>query len=440
MLSITKVDKLAIRLSDKLQLTEIDTLAKQTGFAKRKAKKITPTNFLLAFFLMMLTGGRSLSCFAETIGLLTGCLISKQAVFYRITDVLIKFLECILAKVLLQNTQTGIKKSSASVLAQFTRILIHDSTSIRLNKSLASYFPGSKNATNSKFASLKIQAVFELVSEQFIHFFFSPFTVNDQKVTSDIVSMLKPGDLLIRDLGYFVLSALKKIQEQQAYFLSRLKYGIALYELDGVTRFNLLKQLRKYGFVDIDILLSAKEKLPVRLVAIPVLDEIAAERRRKYRQNRDRRLNPSKEHLSLLGWDVFVTNIPKEKLSIDQIKEIYGLRWRIEIVFKSWKSNFNIQDVPNANLIRVLSYIYAMLIFITIFQVHIFVTLYGKGIKDSENQLSLLKVTRFFKDQVWAIMLMVNELDAIEKQILYHCRYENRSNRTNYFQKIDPLT
>lgn len=440
MLSITKVDKLAIRLKEKFQLTAIDTIAKQTGFVKRKAKKITPTNFLLAFFIMMLTGGRSLSCFAETIGLITGCLISKQAVFYRITNVLIQFLECILAKVLLQNIQTGIKRSPLSVLTQFARILVHDSTSIRLHKSLANYFPGSKNAPNSTFASLKIQAVFELVSERFVHFFFSPFTVNDQKVASDMISMLKPGDLLIRDLGYFVVSALHKIKEQQSYFLTRLKYGIVLYKSDRITRFDLLKQLKKYGYVDIDILLSAKEKLPVRLVAIPVANEIAAERRRKYKNNRDRRLNPSKEHLALLGWDIFVTNVPKEMISIKQLKQLYGLRWRIEIVFKSWKSNFNIQHVPNANLTRILSYIYAMLIFITIFQVHIFVALYSKLIKDSGNQLSLLKVTRFFTEQIWAIMLMVNDLEAIEKQITYHCRYENRCKRTNYFQKIDVLT
>jgi hypothetical protein len=240
MLSITKVDKLAIRLEEKFQFHEIDTLAKQTGFVKRKAKKITPTNFLLAFFIMMLTGGRSLSCFAETIGLITGCLIYKQAVFYRINDLLVKFLECLLAKTLLQNIQPEIKKLPSFVLSRFNRILVQDSTSIRLNASLANYFPGSKNATNSNYASLKIQAVFELVSEQFISFFISPFTVNDQKVASDIVSMLKPDDLLIRDLGYFVIAALKKIIEQHAYFLIRLKYGIALYDLDGITRFNLL--------------------------------------------------------------------------------------------------------------------------------------------------------------------------------------------------------
>ena len=213
-----------------------------------------------------------------------------------------------------------------------------------------------------------------------------------------------------------------------------------LYDLDGVTQFNLLTQLKKYGYIDTNVLLSAKEKLPVRLVAIPVSNEIAAERRRKYRQNRDRHLNPTKEHLALLSWDIFVTNVPEVMLSIDQIKEIYGLRWRIEIVVESWKSYFNIQDVPNANLIRLLSYIYAMLIFITIFQIHIFVNLYRKRIKDSENQLSLLKVIKFFKGQIWAMMLLFSDSDAIEQQIMYHCRYEIRRKRTNYYQKIDPLT
>ena len=103
------------------------------------------------------------------------------------------------------------------------------------------------------------------------------------------MSIVKPGDLIIRDLGYFVLSVLNAIALKGAFFITRLKHGVSIFELDGKTPFNLLKQLRKYGLLDIDVIVGAKEKLFVRLVAIPVPDDVAAERRRKAKNNRDRR-------------------------------------------------------------------------------------------------------------------------------------------------------
>jgi hypothetical protein len=41
------------------------------------------------------------------------------------------------------------------------------------------------------------------------------------------------GDLLIRDLGYFVLKVLGGIIEKKAFFISRLRYGITLYDEIG---------------------------------------------------------------------------------------------------------------------------------------------------------------------------------------------------------------
>jgi hypothetical protein len=52
--------------------------------------------------------------------------------------------------------------------------------------------------------------------------------------------------------------------------------------------------------LDIDVCVGAKEKLRARLVAIPLPEEVAAERRRKAKANRDRRLKPSQERLAVI--------------------------------------------------------------------------------------------------------------------------------------------
>jgi len=429
MLSIKKADQLAVQLKQKLQLLSINKIAIESGFVKRKPVKIKPLNLLLGFFIISLTGGNSLSTLATTLGLLSGCLISKQAIDKRINESFVRFLESILAKTLSNNIGLKYKKSLHS---KFKRIMVQDSTNIQLDSRLAEHFPGSVNQSNKKIAILKIQAVFDLLTEQFCQFSTSPYTNNDQKASSEILDFITAGDLIIRDLGYFVLSVLNKIIQAEAFFLSRLRSDVIIYELDGNTQIDLLKLLRKHGQVDIDVLIGSNEKLPVRLVALPVSEKIAAERRRKLK--RDRRNNPSKKLLALLGWNIFILNVDRNTLDVEQIEKLYGCRWRIEIVFKSWKSHFNIKNVPKASVIRVLSFVYAMLIFITIFQTYIFVNMYNRIEECNNNQLSLLKLSKFCKDQIWAIMLFFNNPKIIENQILYHCLYEKRNDRVNYLQ------
>ena len=96
--------------------------------------------------------------------------------------------------------------------------------------------------------------------------------------------------------------------------------------------------------------------------------------------------------------------------------------------------------MPTAALVRVLSYIYAMLIFITIFQTYIYINLYNKMYGNDNHQLSLFKLSKFIKHQFWAILLLINNFEIIEEQILYHCRYEKRSDRLNYVQQISFLS
>jgi hypothetical protein len=422
------------------ELFRIDRLARQSGFVKRQPKKIRPLDFLVSYFLTVLSGAQSLTAQAKNTGLLSGYRISKQAIDQRIRYPFVRFLQSVLALCLSAQVKSHNRISVHESLMSFNRVIDEDSTTIQLPAWLSGFFPGSRNGSKKDHAILKIHAAINLLKESFIRFNISAFTYNDQRAASDILPVLQAGDLILRDLGFFVLSVFKKIMLANAFFISRLKPGVKLYRLDGKTEFNLVKQLKKKGFLDTEVLLGAKEKLRVRLIAIPLADEIAAERRRRYKTNRDRRLNPSKEHLTLLGWAILITNVPSERLDAKQIAEIYKLRWRIEIIFKAWKSYFNVTNVPNANVIRVQAHIYAMLIFITIFQVQIFIQLYKENLELNNKQLSLLKVAQFFKENLWVIVLSILESDQIKEQIFYHCSYEPRTLRYNYAQKILELT
>jgi hypothetical protein len=401
MFSLTKDRESRLRLEKKLNLLGINELAIQTGFLKRQPKKIDPSSLLVSFFTMLIGKNNSLSSIATTLGLLQKKRISKQAVDKRINSSWVNFLRAFLEK----------------NLSHYVQI----------------------NGMGCSTAMMKIQSIFNLLTERFVLFDISPFSKNDQSASCDILKLIQPGDLVLRDLGYFVLDVFKKIHSLNAYFISRLKHGILVFDQDGKTRFDLVCRLRKNSLLDALVCFGKEEKFSARLITIPVSDEVAALRRRKARRNRDRRMNPSKDNLFLMGWDIFITNADCQMLSSEQIAKLYRLRWRIEILFKSWKSHFYIMNVPNASLVRVLAYVYATLIFIVFFQGLVYLRLYNE-LKNNKNQLSLFKLSKFVKEQSWAIMYFFFEPNRLDEQILYHCTYEPRKKRLNHNQLMLALS
>ena len=200
----------------------------------------------------------------------------------------------------------------------------------------------------------------------------------------------------------------------------------------------MLRALKEHGHLDLGVCLGTKEKVPARLVAQPVAQEVAEERRREAQSDRDRRLNHDAEYLELLGWDLFVTNVPQQWWSIAQACQANTCRWRIEIVFKSWKSNFKIAEVPKGDAPRVRAHLYAALILITAYQTPLFLNLAEKAAQFCNTDLSLMKVTRFIKNHAWlffAAPATQPNQEFILQQMLYHCRYEKRAHKS-YPQKL----
>lgn len=225
--------------------------------------------------------------------------------------------------------------------------------------------------------------------------------------------------------------------------MSRYKHGISLFQSDGKTPFQLLKALKKYGTIDIDIVMASKEKVPVRLVALKLPENIANERRRKAKNNRDKRCKPNKEHMMLLGWEIFVTNVKENIWTSENVGEIYGLRWRIEVIFKAWKSHFHMADVPKGNITIVKAYILSALIVATLFHGLIYREAFINAQKVSIGHISILKLTQFFKEQLWAMALVFQKdtgLKTILRQICYHCVYEKRRNRMSYTEIVSALS
>jgi len=282
-----------------------------------------------------------------------------------------------------------------NIFGPFCRVLIQDSTVVSLPQKFASHFPGAVNQTRKEQAALKIQTVYNLLGEDFPYFDLSGFTRTDQAASGDILTIARPGDLILRDLGYFSTRVFGRMLDQGIHFLSRLRYRVGILHTETRKPIDLLAILKREGRFDQNVLMGAKDQVPVRLVALPVPEQVANERRRKARNNRDRRCNPNKHHLEMLGWNIFVTSVPESTWDSNTVEKVYRVRWRIEIIFKAWKSHFNMTEIPTGSVYELETLIWAKLLSICLFQ-SLFAKLdqyfYYRG-----TQASLLKVAQFYK-------------------------------------------
>jgi hypothetical protein len=418
-----------------LEPLDLEGLALETGFQRRKPKKLTPLIFLQSCCLLLVNTKVSFRNWAVLIGSLINDTYSKQSLFERMGDRAVKFVQQVVLTLVVR-LRSGRERVLPEELRVFKRIIDHDSTILTLPKKLRRFFPGARNQHGSLGGMLRVQGYYDIKEGRFLHFSHSAFTRNDFKWAYEIFDFLCAGDLLLRDLGYLVLDVLRRIDALKAFFLSRFKHNLEVFGLDG-QRLDLAALLghRTYP-LDKDVLIGAKEQMPVRLVAVKLAQEKANLRRQKARKNRH--FHPTKRHLLLLGWDMLFTNVPRQQLCAKAIVKLYGLRSHMETIFKAWKSNFNLEDVPAGSRAEVETLLYARLLLITIFEV-CFLARWDYELEDRAGPVSLLKLSIFMR--LYLPVTLLSELQlkleaALQKQVPYHCTYEKRRKRKNFVEKL----
>lgn len=419
---------LGAHLTAFLNTLPLHHLARLTGLVERTSDKITPWRLVAAGLLLISQSSISLTVWAVLLGLLCRKTISKQAVFERLDQAATDFFKAVLASALVHRAQAP-KLTDAGWKCPFGRILVQDSSTMKLNQKLAAAFPGGSNQHGETPGVLRIQALVDLLSQSWIDFSLSSYRRNDQKASPDILPHLRQNDLVLRDLGYFAVAVLEQIALRGAFFITRFYFRTAVFD-EQSRQLDLLKLLRKHRCLDRPVRIGKRDALLVRMIAMPVPQAVAVERRRKARAHLGNRCQLSKEYLAIQGWTIYLTNVPVKWLTPQQTCSLYAQRWQIEIIFKAWKSHFQLETISSSMSAHQLqAVIYSKLLFITITHPLSPLALASQAPTEQERGYSRLLVCLLVSQCLLAILcqhLQINLSQDFAAQLAYHARHGRR--------------
>ncbi len=397
-----------------------------------------PDDLLFAICNGTIQGDSSYNDLAMLIDYNTEKSVSRQAVAKKIKHQCKIFMQEIV-KVILEKKLEKDKYVKVLKALKHKRIIVQDSTIIKLPLALYEIFSGVSNK-HSKRANARIQVAYDLLSEKFIDFSIDTYTKNDLKSAPEL--QIRDGDLVLRDRGYLTFDEVKRHIDTGADCVYRYKFRMSLLDVDTLKPIDLTKLLKENGDIDMEVRLNNKDKTIVRLMSSPVDKAVANERRRKAKKEIKGR-NPSKEFLEQLDWTIFITTIPKDKAGFPTILKLYSLRWRIENIFKSWKSNMNFSKYHNVSAIQLYVIVLARFLMAMLFTQFFFKECKTLIYKFFKRHLSLMKTIKYLVGFPGALIGLYYDIidhdkkgiGSSIKKLKRYCCYDTRKKRLNFEQE-----
>jgi len=330
--------------------------------------------------------------------------------------------------------------SEIEVLKKFNRVLVEDSTCVKLSKNLYYHFSGVSNGL-SKSTNARIQLSIDIKDCTFENVNLSTYSKNDSSFSENILNRLQPSDLVIRDLGYWKHSTFIKIDKADCFFISKLRSNTKLYEPIDNEDFSLIEKLEeldqnKIRSFDFNCRFNTKMKKYFRIVGRKLSQEEIETKRKKVVQSRHKDCKISPKSQYLLSWNIYITNIEKQELTKENIYELYRLRWHIEMIFKNWKSNFAISELLASSVgkcpVKVEMKMYLSLLYIVMIYQPTFNSFSYHIFEKTKKILSPLKYGQYINDNIK--VLIKYGCENIWDDITKHCCYDKRKDRRNYYE------
>ncbi|HDR7963252.1 TPA: IS4 family transposase [Bacillus wiedmannii] len=432
----------------------LENLAKELGVVQRKRKFSGQDLATICVWISQQVASDSLVRLCSQLHAVTGTLMSPEGLNKRFNKKAVCFLKHIFST-LLKNKICDTSLIPSSSITYFQRIRILDATIFQVPKHLASVYPGSGGCAQT--AGIKIQSEYDLHSGQFLNFQVEPGKNNDKTFGTECLATLQPGDLCIRDLGYYSLEDLDQMDQRGVYYISRLKLNNMVYiknKSPEYFRNGTVKKQSQYIKVDLEHIMNTlkpgqvyeiteayigkNKKLFTRVIIYRLTEKQLRERKKKQVYTESKKgITYSEKSKRLAGMNIYVTNTPLEWVPMEQIHDFYSLRWQIEIIFKTWKSLFQIHDWQNIKRERLECHIYGKLIAIflcssTMFKMRQLI------LKKKKRELSEYKAIGMIQDHLYIIYQAIQQNTREITRILlrlFHLLQKNGRKSHRYEKK-----
>ena len=354
------IPEVALALRSVLSSTA-EAAARDSGFVRRQSKLTGPAFVQTLTFGWLANPQATLEELTQTAATL-GVRITPQGLDQRFTpeaaDFLLQVLQAAVTRVLAADPV------AIPILQRFAGgTCLLDSTTIALPDALATLWPGCGRNQGARPAALKLQVRLDLLRGVLGGPFLQSARENDHQGGWEKVP-LPQGALRLADLGYFNLDAFEEYSYQGVYWLTRVQTNTRVYDREG--RVWLVPELlatQTVAALDLPIALGLHYHLPARLLAVRVPPAVAAQRRKRMRQKAQKlkkKIDPGR--WAMAEWTVYVTNVPKELLSQAEALVLARCRWQIELLFKLWKSEGQIDESRSGKPWRILCEVYGKLL------------------------------------------------------------------------------
>jgi hypothetical protein len=426
---------------------ELQKKAVASGFYKRSCE-FTPAKF---FDLLLYCASHSQLCSlsqaSSSASYVCGLKIAKQSIDGRFTGEAVAFVLDVLKEVLERQLS---RVFCADFLPQFNQVCIKDSTKFNVANRLSDHFKGSGGGAKTSQACVCIQYEYDACSGKILDLKVTKGTRNDATDATETKERISATNLIIRDLGYYNLSVLIGFANEGAFFISRLNASTLIYNLgqtDNLEFTALYAQMKKQKLTSCEkqVLVGKNEHAELRLIVQIVSEDVYEKRVRKANiRNKENGHTTSDDYKARCRFNLFITNITAENISLEEITLLYRLRWQVELMFKSWKSICAIHKLQPMKYERFACLLFAKLILIVV-NLQIIRNLQGYHFKKTRKILSEYKCFKTLQESfsilksIWKEKRKKSEKKLMKLIGLFSSNHwkENRKERNNLSKIID---
>lgn len=323
---------------------EVEDLARECGFYRREPREIRAFEFALCCaFASMVEGRRGFAAVWRLLAAAADITVARSAVTQRFGEGSAQLMQVLFERVL-QRIDDPAHPELLGKLEQFERVLARDGTVLKLSPLLGKLFPATR--TNSVQAAAKLHATSDLVHRRVL----DVVVTGERKSELDVARAqpVQRGTLYIEDLGYYSFEHFKETMDGGGDILSRLKsnanpfvinvrHGVRAPKRSEGMRFQDIEFTSRHDTFDLDAAFPTK----TGYVGLRVV---------------------GRRHPETGEYHCYVTSLPPDEFTPEELADLYSLRWVAELLFKLLKSSCHLDhlDTSDPNALR--THIYASLL------------------------------------------------------------------------------